>query len=46
MLYIKRYNLSESSPPKPLWWVGSAKKDLIAMPEEVIDIIGYALHLA
>jgi phage-related protein len=32
--------------PKPLRWVGSAKKDLIAMPDPVIDVVGYALHLA
>jgi len=31
---------------KPLFWVGSAKKDLKAMPEEVVDVFGYALHLA
>ena len=28
---------------KPLHWVGSAKKDLIALPEEVVDDFGYAL---
>lgn len=32
--------------PKPLLWVGSAKKDLRAMPDEVQDSFGYALHLA
>lgn len=31
---------------KPLEWVGSAKKDLMAMPDTVIDLIGYAFHLA
>ena len=31
--------------PKPLRWVGSAKKDLQAMPDEVQDTFGYALHL-
>jgi phage-related protein len=31
---------------KPLRWVGSAKKDLVAMPEDVQDTFGYALHLA
>lgn len=31
---------------KPLVWVGSAKKDLKAMPDEVQDAMGYALHLA
>jgi phage-related protein len=32
--------------PRPLLWVGSAKKDLLAMPSEVQDTFGYALHLA
>jgi phage-related protein len=32
--------------PKPLLWLGSAKKDLMAMPEAVKDVFGYALHLA
>ena len=31
---------------KPLSWVASSRKDLLAMPEEVIDVFGYALHLA
>ena len=31
---------------KPLRWVGSAKKDLSAMPAEVQDTFGYVLHLA
>ena len=38
-----------AKPPvefKPLAWVGSAKRDLLAMPEEVIDTFGYALHVA
>lgn len=37
---------SASDNPKPLLWVGSAKKDLCAMPDEVQDTFGYALHLA
>lgn len=28
---------------KPLHWVGSAKKDLLAFPDDVIDEMGYAL---
>ena len=32
--------------PKPLLWVGSAKKDLQAMPDDVQDTFGFALHLA
>lgn len=31
---------------KPLVWIASAKKDLLALPAEVIDVFGYALHLA
>ncbi|MTH47977.1 type II toxin-antitoxin system RelE/ParE family toxin [Intestinirhabdus alba] len=31
---------------KPLYWVGSSKKDLQSLPEDVQDIFGYALHLA
>ena len=29
-----------------LEWIGSAKKDLQALPEEVVDVFGYALYLA
>ena len=32
--------------PKPLEWVASTKKDLLAMPADVVDVFGYALHLA
>lgn len=31
---------------RPVFWVGSTKKDLQALPDEVQDIVGYALHLA
>lgn len=31
---------------KPLRWVASSKKDLMAMPDDVQDTFGYALHLA
>lgn len=31
---------------KKLCWIGSAKKDLVAMPADVKDTFGYALHLA
>ena len=34
------------TPIKSLRWVASSKKDLIAMPDEVKDTFGYALHLA
>lgn len=38
------HNQGES--PKPLEWVGSSKKDLMALPREVVDVFGYALYLA
>jgi phage-related protein len=28
---------------KPLHWVGSSKRDLLAFPKEVVDNVGYAL---
>ena len=31
---------------RPLEWVASAKKDLMAMPSEVVDVFGFALHVA
>jgi phage-related protein len=31
---------------KPLYWIGSSKKDLKALPEDVQDVFGYALYLA
>lgn len=33
-------------PRKPLKWMGSAKRDLDAMPEEVKDVFGHAIDLA
>lgn len=31
---------------RPLYWVGSSKKDLQQLPKEVQDVFGYALHIA
>lgn len=31
---------------KPLYWVGQARKDLLAMPEHVRDTFGFAFWLA
>lgn len=28
---------------KPVYWVGSAKKDLLSFPEQVVDDVGFAL---
>ena len=31
---------------KPLYWIGSSRKDIKSLPEEVQDVFGYALYLA
>ncbi|HVQ09841.1 MAG TPA: hypothetical protein VMS43_15535 [Allosphingosinicella sp.] len=31
---------------KPLFWIGGSRKDLSGFPEDVKDVMGYALHLA
>lgn len=33
-------------PRKPLKWMGSSKKDLDNLPEDVKDVFGYAIDLA
>ena len=35
-------------PPslKPLYWVGSSKRDLLSLPGPVVDLFGFALYLA
>ena len=35
-------------PPslKPLYWLGSSKRDLLSLPGPVEDLFGYALYLA
>jgi phage-related protein len=33
------------SPERPLHWIGSAKKDLLAFPEVVVNDFGYALSV-
>lgn len=38
--------MAGQTAPKPLHWVGSTKKDLDDMPDDVKDVFGYALHLA
>lgn len=37
---------SKVDQPRPLEWIGSSKKDLVALPDEVVDVFGFALHLA
>ena len=36
----------QTARPKPLEWIGSSKKDLMVLPGKVVDVFGYALHLA
>lgn len=40
--------MSSKSPSalRPLVWLASTKKDLMTLPEEVIDTFGYALYLS
>jgi len=33
-------------PLKRLSWVGSSKRDLLSLPDPVVDVLGYALYLA
>ena len=39
-------HLMSKQPRKPLKWVGSSKRDLDAMPEEVKGVFGHAIDLA
>ena len=40
--------MAEGAPVqmRRLEWIGSTRKDLLALPEEVVDVFGYALYLA
>jgi len=38
--------MEESPKFRRLYWVGGSKKDLLALPEDVVDVFGYALYLA
>jgi phage-related protein len=38
--------MSKQQPRKPIKWVGSAKRDLDDMPEDVKDVFGHAIDLA
>ena len=38
--------MADRVQPKRLYWVGSSKRDLCALPEAVVDVFGYALYLA
>lgn len=32
--------------PKPVYWVGSSRKDVRAFPDDVRDAVGFALYAA
>ena len=36
----------QAGQPRLLEWIGSSKKDLMALPAGAVDVFGYALHLA
>jgi len=38
--------MTRKQPTKPLFWVGSSRKDLRGFPEPVKDVIGHALFIA
>ena len=40
--------MTEGAPVqmRRLEWIGSSKKDLLTLPEEVVNVFGYALYLA
>jgi phage-related protein len=38
--------MSNPLPVKPLYWMGSSKKDLLTLPERVVHVFGYALYPA
>jgi len=40
------YVMNTGTTPKPLFWVGSSKKDLKGFPDPVQDACGFALWLA
>ena len=40
------YSGVEQRPPKSVVWVGPTLEDLRGCPEEVQDVVGYALYLA
>jgi len=36
----------DEKPQKPVVWIGSSHEDWITFPDDVQDVMGYALHLA
>lgn len=40
------YSVIARAPLKPVFWVGSSLDDLRGCPEEIQDVVGYALYVA
>lgn len=38
--------MDSRSSLKPLCWVGSSRRDLLSLPDPVVDFFGFALYLA
>jgi phage-related protein len=38
--------MKDAPTARALYWVGSSKRDLVRLPDPVIDVFGYALYLA
>ena len=38
--------MNDAPAARALYWVGSSKRDLMALPGTVVDVFGYALYLA
>lgn len=45
-LFLFGYNGKVAETLRPLRWIGSAKRDLLAMPDEVQQVFGFALFHA
>jgi phage-related protein len=43
---VSTINNGVANDEKPLFWIASCKKDLLAFPPDVVDVVGYALDLA
>ncbi len=46
LLYLFKYNMYMAAREKPLIWIGSRKKDLMALPLKVRKFFGHALDFA
>ena len=45
-IYLFKYNQAMPEREKPLEWIGSSHKDLMALPADIRRFFGYALSLA